>query len=242
MIEHNFDMEKWLESEGGRRVVKNMRLYAKLYADAAVSHSRAKDEGNDYAIRQYVRSVFAMIEGRIYIMKQLAKKPNNEMFSAAELALLSEESYDLNDKGETIMRPQYLKLEKNIKFAFSMYAKSCDVAYILPVQESGWHALKQSIKVRNRLMHPKNPGDLDVTDDEFNSVEVAHEWFDQKYDELQTLIMVQMFREYGLSSEAIMEVYERGVFRPLSDSFKSKDEFEKYRESRMSMIKKVLKR
>jgi hypothetical protein len=234
------DMKRWLESQDGRRVEKMLTLAAELSVDAIVSHSRAKEEGTDYARRQYVRSVFAMIEGTIYVMKLLAKRPDIERFSAAELSLLSEESYDLNDMGKPIIRPHYLKLEKNIKFSFSMYAKSCDVSYILPVQEPGWNALKQSIKVRNRLMHPKNPGDLDVTNDELNNVEIADEWFNQKYRELQYVIIVQWLREKGFSSEAIMDLYERSVFRPFSESFKSRDEFERYRESRMSEIKKVL--
>lgn len=201
------EFEEWFNSEDGQAVEKLMRLYAKLGADAMISRSRVETDVKEYAIRQYVRTVFAMIEGTIYVMKQLAQN-GIEKLSAAELALIAEELYDLNDKGEPIIRPNYLKLEKNIKFAFSIYAKSVGLTYTLPVHESGWNSLKQSIKLRNRLMHPKNFSNLDVTDDEFNSAVATHEWFDQKYKELQVLMMDQILRNRGLSSEGILKMHE----------------------------------
>ncbi len=201
------EFDEWFNSEDGQGVKKLMILYAELGIDAIISRSHVETDVKEYAIRQYVRAVFAMIEGTIYVMKQLARN-SIEKLSAAELALIAEELYDLNDKGEPIIRPNYLKLEKNIKFAFSIYAKSVGLTYTLPVHESGWNSLKQSIKLRNRLMHPKKFSDLDVTDDEFNSVVATHEWFDQKYKELQVLMMDQIHRNQGFSSEEILKIHE----------------------------------
>jgi hypothetical protein len=183
------------------------RHYSQLHTDAEMSLSRVKDESGRYSeqylIRQYVRAVFAMIEGVSYVMKQAAKSFNTKIFSAAELAMLSEESYDLNEKGEAYKVKKYQKLKGNIQFAFAMYAKSIGVIYTLNVQEKGWDSLMRSIKVRDRLMHPKKPGDLDVTDTEFKDVVAAHRWFFQKYAELTELSMKKWLRDAGYSSEAI---------------------------------------
>lgn len=40
-----------------------------------------------------------------------------------------------------------------------------------------WSSLKKSIKVRDRLMHPRMPNDLDVSDDEVQDTIKAMEGF-----------------------------------------------------------------
>jgi len=57
-------------------------------------------------------------------------------------------------------------------------------------------------------MHPKEPFDLDVTDDEFNNALATHEWFDQKCKELQNLMMDKILRDDGFSSEEIRKLHE----------------------------------
>jgi hypothetical protein len=50
---------------------------------------------------------------------------------------------------------------------------------VTPIDYSGtgWQQLLVSVKIRDRLMHPKQPADLTVTDDEVASLRTAMSWF-----------------------------------------------------------------
>jgi Spy/CpxP family protein refolding chaperone len=84
------------------------------------------------AKRAYIRSVFAFIEGSVWTLKQTAlnNKSANTLLMEAEIAMLSDKVYELNGTGE-------IKLEIDT---------ICD----------DWNHFQKSIKVRNRITHPKN--------------------------------------------------------------------------------------
>lgn len=63
-------------------------------------------EGNDsqFARRAYIRSIFASLEGIVWLLKQACLKVPNvsgpREFDPAEFALLQDQSYDLKNNGE----------------------------------------------------------------------------------------------------------------------------------------------
>ena len=197
---------RWFNSKEGRKLQEMLKMFVLLDADAELSYSEAKRRDGHSAHRQYVRSVFAMIEGTIFGMKQLARNPMRKQLTAAVLALLDEEGYDLNDRGEPIICPHYLRLEKNIKFAFAIYAESASVMYRLPTQEAGWKSLMRAIRLRNGLMHPKRLRDLSLSAEEIKNVVTAHHWFKSKYREVQGLMLRQQLQARGLADKEIAEL------------------------------------
>jgi hypothetical protein len=130
--------------------------------------------------RAYVRAVFAYIEGMVFAMKQFSYEYRIQPESSStrpELAMLLEESYELNDKGVARTAPAKIPLEKNIKFAFKAFAKAGHSDYELPISDHGWEELKKSTRIRDRLMHPKNANDMSVSEAEHSTVRIAHSWF-----------------------------------------------------------------
>ena len=78
------------------------------------------------ARRAYVRSTFGMVEGITNYLKTLALRvgeSNRDLFTAAETALLREESYAVNAKGEAYVQPRFIKIEDNLVFALRMYLR-----------------------------------------------------------------------------------------------------------------------
>jgi hypothetical protein len=136
---------------------------------------------NQFWRRTAVRAIFALIEGVVYRMKQLAYEVHayeGTLLPSADVAsLLLEESYELNDKGVAITRPNYPQIEKNIKFAFASVARAYNITYQLNFGDVRWDAFKKTLKVRNRLTHPKNTQDLIVSDEEAAIMMVAYIWF-----------------------------------------------------------------
>jgi hypothetical protein len=109
-------------------------------------------------------------------------------FSDAEILLLKDWTYRLTDKGEVEFERAKLSLKSNLQFAFRMYAKAAGVEYSLPKGEAEWDKFKRSIKIRDRLTHPKKPADLQVSDEDMRMVAEAYVWiFDCQVAFLETL-------------------------------------------------------
>lgn len=126
-----------------------------------------------------------MIEGIVHAMKQAAlaitSNPlNGNVFSLSERMLLAEETYDLHDDGKVSCKRAKIPISKNIKFAFKAFSKANLINYELPVKDdTGWESFQKSLKVRDRLMHPKTIDDLAVSDDELKTALMTFDWFDK---------------------------------------------------------------
>lgn len=88
---------------------------------------------------------------------------NGVEVSHADADLVFEVRHDLNDKGKIVETPAHIKLTRNIKFTLALYARAHRIARKLDTASEWWECLVSSIKVRDRLMHPRNPKDLDVS-------------------------------------------------------------------------------
>jgi hypothetical protein len=142
---------------------------------------------HDFDARQLIRSAFAYIEGAMFVLKIEASFNADE--KSVELNLpqqhfIFEKDFDLNDKGEVVERTAKISLTKNIKFAFSVFAKANEVANTLDAGSEWWSKLKSSIKVRDRLTHPRFPSDLDVTPQELIATIKAKAGFDEALHEI----------------------------------------------------------
>lgn len=129
--------------------------------------------------RAYVRSVFAFIEGILYRMKRTAGHLGWSLgnLTIAEMITIDERTFDIDDKGEIVDRPVFIKFLNNVKFSFKIYSKSIGSDFKLSLGGNGWQQLQKAVKVRDRLMHPKATTELDVTDEEVEAAKTAFEWF-----------------------------------------------------------------
>jgi hypothetical protein len=75
-------------------------------------------------------------EGIVYALKQMALGVHTDgqyRFVPGEVALLAEESFDVEDTGQLVVRSANINSLKNIRVAFSAMARSHGPSYILPV-------------------------------------------------------------------------------------------------------------
>ncbi len=135
--------------------------------------------------RAFVRSLFALIEGGTFLLKQYALEINKMgitkkgvgHFSQAELALLQEEQYDLTDKGEVRTQQKFLRPTENVRFTFSALAKAQKLSHKPDVSGEGWQSFKKAINIRNRITHPRRESDLEITDGELKIIRKAFAWY-----------------------------------------------------------------
>lgn len=129
--------------------------------------------------RAYVRSVFALIEGILHRTK-VATAHIDRIFGTIptdELAVIEDTHLDINDKGNIAPKPFYPPFLENLKLTFSDFSKSTSSPFKLSIGGKGWRSLNEAVKVRNRLMHPKETKDLQVSDLEIKATRQAHKWF-----------------------------------------------------------------
>jgi len=156
-------------------------MHQALFADA---HKTAKAIVSDYSqtnYRHFVRAVMAYVEGMTFRLKESALtfsylELNNE-FDDRDKALLREEQYVLDQKGNPRTKKLRLPMKQNIKFAIHTFAKAFDLAPQLDTESTGWKALVSTIEVRHRLTHPKKVEDLTVTKMEADLASTALWWF-----------------------------------------------------------------
>jgi hypothetical protein len=191
------------------RVLAILAMDALLRADVLrAREDLQKADPSEYHRRQYIRAVFAQLEGATFGLKQLAIPARDSALTDAELALLRGEAYRLNEIGEAVTGAARLTLPSDMRFAFKMYAKSVGFTYDLPVNEPEWAALIRARKVRDRLMHPRGAKDLEITDKELEDATQAAEWFQVRYRQLQELMMDQIARNGGMSEEHVASFRE----------------------------------
>jgi len=152
-----------------------------LWNDAKRAEAHLHD---DTARRQFVRAVFAYIEGLVYRLKRViitGHEAGRYDLLPSDLALLREETYELDDKGNPQVRPAHLSTTRNMRFTFAQYEKAWGGSFTLEVDTQGWGTLRSATAIRNRLMHPKSVADLEVSQDEANTVQVCFEWFTAEF-------------------------------------------------------------
>lgn len=147
-----------------------------LQGDAIKSMARFNKQPNAaFNRRVLIKTIFSWIEGQTYQMKRVALHRHAHLhidFSRAEIALLREDKYFLDDKGDAHETPNnFQRFIQNYQFALKAFAKAHAASFTF--DRSKLPDLRKLEDVRNRLTHPKKSKDLDVSDEEIKLAEVV---------------------------------------------------------------------
>jgi hypothetical protein len=142
--------------------------------------------------RVLVKSVFSFIEALAFCMKAwaLAESTGKTVLTDAEKALAGEQSHELTERGGPVTRRARLRTLSNLRFSFHVLGKATASSFQLDVSGAGWQHLRDSLVVRDRLMHPKKVADLHVTDEEIRGALQTFIWFESQF----TLLLVSVVR------------------------------------------------
>ena len=156
--------------------------------------------------RAYVRAVFARIEASVFALKQLTlDRAATDELNLGERLLLEETSYRLNKQGEIKVSPVYSSLRDSLRFTLPLLCRVLQIDYKFDFS-GGWNALPSSVNVRNRITHPKESVELNVSDREIESVNAVLKWFDTQWCEIGRLhkeLAFQRMREDGATEKDI---------------------------------------
>lgn len=126
----------------------------------------------------YVEGVSALMRDRALEFEMTERRgATKDKAYRAKIAALLGESYSVDEKGHAHARELLTPTLSNVVFSFNCYAEVFASPFRLDKGGQGWQALQKAFKIRNRLMHPKRPSDLEVSDDELHSVREAFCFF-----------------------------------------------------------------
>jgi hypothetical protein len=147
----------------------------------SVDDDRSVTADYGFFARQLVRAVFAYIEGITFSVKVSAAErclASGVDISPQERFFAVDVNHSLDERGEVVEQRAMLRLAANVRFAFALTEKAYGIKPLFDPGVEWWSCLKTSIKVRDRLMHPKMPDDVDISGDEIVAVLKAREGFD----------------------------------------------------------------
>jgi hypothetical protein len=148
----------------------------------SVDHDGSVTADYEFYARQLIRAVFAYIEGITFSVKVTAAAhclQNGVEISSEERFFAADVDHYLDDKGQVVQQRAMLRLASSIRFAFSLSEKAYGTGRLFDPGVEWWSCLIQSIKVRDRLTHPKMPEDIDISGEEIVAVLKAREGFDR---------------------------------------------------------------
>ena len=135
---------------------------------------------NSYSRRNYIRALFAAIELSVFVLKQtflVAASSCPGKLTFAELALLREETFDLENTGKVRTQKKFLKIADNLRFTIRCVEKGFGLSLNFNPGDRNWDDFKKTMEIRNRITHPKGHKDFDVSRQEAElAVRVGH-WF-----------------------------------------------------------------
>jgi len=136
----------------------------------------------EFFARQLIRAVFAYIEGITFSVKVRAAAhciENGVEISPQDRFFAADIDHFLDEKGQVVEQRAMLRLASNIRFAFSLSERAYGTGRLFDPGVEWWSCLMKSIRVRDRLTHPKMPEDVDIAGEEIVAVLKAREGFDR---------------------------------------------------------------
>ena len=165
-------------------IVLDTRQIAETIKELNEDLTRAREymgeRDTQFARRTALRTCAALMEGVVHQATAFAiQEAENDpsLFSAEDILILREVSVSLNQKGEIEERANFQKLKPKLIHSVRCFLRVFDQEYSPDTSLHGWEALGQFLKIRNRLMHPRNIDDLFVSDEDFEISKKANDWF-----------------------------------------------------------------
>ena len=163
-----------------------------LIADVEVAKKLDTNYCNeDFIKRTYTHSFFAMVEGVISQLKEIALSANKKTntFQPYEVELLEEKFASLENNGIPKQKSAKLRLMPNIIFSLNYCAKALNLNYNVN-KNSGYESMLKAIKIRDRITHPKNKSSLIITNNDMTVLGDAHAWFRDEVVRLMNAIHI----------------------------------------------------
>lgn len=150
-------------------------LYEPLMKDVHLALKKAKDDPTFFNRRVAFRAAFSAVEGIVTLLKDQLLAGTGD-YSTAEIALLREEDYQLDGRGNAITRTRFLRVADNLLFTWKLFFKGVLPDFAPDLAGDGWRCFLSSLSVRNRITHPRSGSDLEPSEKDMENLGTAFDW------------------------------------------------------------------
>ena len=148
-----------------------------LITDVDAVMQRLNNRDSQQVRREFIRTLFAAIEGYIWLYRQqvidIAK--SMEALTTEEEIALSEMDYRVSDKGKIVRQARFLPMLSAFRLTTKI-ATRLNPHLAIDFDTGDWDRLRGAIAVRNRITHPKHESDLDIGDEDLTLAQGAFFW------------------------------------------------------------------
>jgi hypothetical protein len=171
-------------------MAKQTNFISTLTEDIAHAIARNHEDDNQITRRNLVRTVFAGIEGLVWLFKQDVRDTAQEThgLQQAERTALDDIKHFVAANGKIKERPNYLDLQTTVRMA-TRIAHRINQKQEISFSEKEWQKLKVAKDVRNRITHPKSSTDLELTKSDVDGTLDAYFWL---FERLTDIMMSSM--------------------------------------------------
>jgi len=124
----------------------------------------------------YIRSTFVVMEAAIDLLRQKAMEitcSKKEEYNLTRIELLGNSEYRILRTGRLEMNNRKAPFLNYLAFILRCLAEESGGSIDGHISLDGWRKLGDSVKVRDRLTHPKKDTTMDVSDDEISAGRIS---------------------------------------------------------------------
>lgn len=167
--------------------IKMNLIYSALMDDVCLVYPVLKsDQGsrkfdptilNQSKRRSLVRAIFALVEGMSFCLRVgLLEEKENELPHATVMAL-QELQIEIANEGQVKLKSIKTSIMNLLRLTVREYSSMYPGELKIKCTGADFEGLVKTVRVRDRLMHPRSLDDLTVTDGEIKLAVVGMNWF-----------------------------------------------------------------
>jgi len=154
--------------------------YIPLWADLTFAIKEwQRDQTSQFWCRTSIRCFCAVVEAALFGYRKMADQMaalSKVQFDPKEVEILAGKQIK-----NGVERPKWLSPADSVKESFRLFGKAVGCPIALNYGDDGFRALCKTFEIRNRLMHPKEPFDVEVRVGDMKTADHAIKWFNNSH-------------------------------------------------------------
>lgn len=163
-----------------------------------------QDRTSQFWSRTAIRCLCAAVEARLFTFRKMAEEMalvSGVQFNREEVEILTEQKASIGPKGILTTRPGFIPFPDSVKESFRLFGKAVGATITIDYGVAGFSMLCKTFEVRNRLMHPKQPFDVQVSTQDVDTADHGIGWFSDAYGK----VMEECHAHIGHTIAAMMK-------------------------------------
>lgn len=148
-----------------------------LQADLDEVEQLLNENDNQIWRRTFCRTFFAYLEGQVYLLKQIFLFYDWWTVDVETEYKIRNKKQTKNKDGTPKIIDTRLPLVQNVKLIFKALATAAEIEPIIFDDDEIWKLLARAVNVRNRIVHPKNLEELNISDEEIRLIKYIGGWY-----------------------------------------------------------------